>query len=266
MLGDAIRHRRELLGLSMREAASRIGISTGYLLELEHGRNPTTGRAPVPSATVLAGISRGLDVDVVALLDLAGAMPPRSAHVLLVQMGSGRWSARSAARQAVPRTVDTWIEASGRGDPAGALRAVTDALETAPDGPDRSLGLVFGGSALLRTTASRDAILASERTWEADVAAVCRAAGGAAPAANVCVYREADLRADGAGDPLATAIELVRAHPHVAVQDRQGRVTTGPAAIEAVLTAVRPAAVGPDTWTSLAAAAAVGLHRATATT
>jgi len=121
-----------------------------------------------------------------------------------------------------------------------------------------------GGSALVRSAASRDTILESERTWEEDVAAACMAAGGAAPAANVCVYREADLRGVAARDPLATAIELVRTHPHVAAQDRDGRVTTGPAAIAAVLTAVRPAAVSSETWASLVTAAAVGLHRATA--
>jgi transcriptional regulator with XRE-family HTH domain len=265
MLGEAIRHRRELLGLSIREAARRIGISTGYLVELEHGRNPTTGRAPIPSATVLAGIGRALEIDVVALLDLAGATPRRSAHVLLVQMGGGRRSARAAARRAVAGTVDTWLEVARRGDPARALGAIVGAVPVDPAGPDRRLGLVFGPSpALLGTTRSRDAVLASERTWEDDVAAACRAAAGTEPDANVCVYREADLRA-AAGDPLLTAIELVRAHPRVAAQDREGRVTTGPAAIQAVLGAVRPAAVDPGTWASLATAAAAGLHRATGT-
>jgi transcriptional regulator with XRE-family HTH domain len=265
MLGEAIRHRRELLGLPIREAARRIGISTGYLVELEHGRNPTTGRAPIPSATVLAGIGRALEIDVVTLLDLAGAMPRRSAHVLLVQMGGGRRSARAAARRAVASTVDTWIEVAGRGDPARALGAIAGAVPVDPAGPDRRLGLVFGpSSALLRTRRSRDAVLASERTWEDDVAAACRAAAGMEPAANVCVYREADLRA-AARDPLATAIDLVRAHPRVAAQDREGRVTTGPAAIQAVLGVVRPAAVDPGTWASLATAAADGLHRETGT-
>lgn len=257
MLADTIRHRRELLGLSMREAARRIGISTGYLVELEHGRNPTTGRPPVPSATVLAGIGRALEIDVVTLLELAGAAPPRSAHVLLVQLSGGRRSVRAAARRATAGAADTWIEIAGRGDPVPALRAVADAAGAAPD---RRLGLVFGGgSPRLRTRESRDAILASERTWEDDVAAACRTAAGTEPAANVCVYREADLRA--AADPLATALELVRAHPHVAVQDRYGSVTTGPAAIAAVLTAVPPAGVAPDTWATVSAAAAVGFFR-----
>lgn len=247
----------------MREAARRIGISTGYLVELEHGRNPTTGRAPIPSATVLAGIARALEIDVVTLLDLAGAMPRRSTHLLLVQMGGERRSARAGARRAVASAVDTWIEVAGRGDPARALGAISAAVSVTPTPPDRRLGLVFGpSSTLLRTARIRDAVLASERTWEHDVAVACRAAAGTEPAANVCVYREDDLRA-AAGDPLLTAIELVRAHPHVAAQDRDGKVTTGPAAIDAVLRAVRPAAVDPGTWASLTTAAAVGLHRET---
>jgi len=107
-------------------------------------------------------------------------------------------------------------------------------------------------------------VLASERTWEDDVARVCRAAVDLEPAANVCVYREADIRAAGPKDSLATAIELVRAHPHVVVQDRDGSLRSGPAAIETILRAVRPPAVGADDWAALVTAAAVGLHRETA--
>jgi transcriptional regulator with XRE-family HTH domain len=266
MLGDTIRQRRQGLGLSIREAAPRIGISTGYLVELEHGRNPTTGRAPMPSPTVLAGIGRALDVDLATLLDLAGVTAHRSAHVLLVQTGGGRRSARAAARRAVAGAVDAWIEISGRGDPGLALRTAADAVSGAPSaGQDRRLGLVFEASAtVLRLPESRAVVLASERTWEDDVDRVCRAAAGIEPAANVCVYREADIRAAGPEGSLATAIELVRAHPHVVVQDRDGSLRSGPAAIETILAAVRPPAVGVDTWAALATAAAVGLHRETA--
>lgn len=265
MLGDAIRQRRNGLGLSMREAARRMGISTGYLVELEHGRNPTTGRAPMPSPTVLAGIGRALDVDLATLLDLAGVAPRRSAHMLLVQAGGGRRSARAAARRATTATVDTWIEIAGRGDPARALRAAAEAVPDASHAdPDRRLGVVFAASpSALRTPEGRAAMLESERTWEADVATACRAAAGIEPAANVCVYREADIRG-GAPDPLGTAIALVRSHPHVVFQSQDGTLRSGPAAIEAILTAVRPPVVGVDTWAELVAAAAVGLHRETA--
>jgi transcriptional regulator with XRE-family HTH domain len=265
MLGNAIRERRRGLGLSMREAARRIGISTGYLVELEHGRNPTTGRAPMPSPTVLAGVGRALDIDLTTLLDLAGVTPRRSAHVLLVQVGTGRRSARAAARRAVTATVDTWIEIAGRGDPGRALRAAADVVADAPRAdPGRRLGLVFESSpSALRTPEGRAAVLASERTWEDDVAAACRASAGIEPAANVCVYREADIRG-GASDPLETAIALVRSHPHVVAQGPDRNLRSGPAAIEAILTSVRPPAVGADAWAALVAAAAVGLHRETA--
>jgi transcriptional regulator with XRE-family HTH domain len=266
MLGDAIRRQRQSAGLSMREASRRIGISPAYLVELEHGRNPTTGRAPMPSPTVLAGIGRALDIDLATLLDLAGVPARRSAHMLLVQAGGGRHSARAAARRAVTATVDTWIEIAGRGDPARALRAAADTVSGAPNaGRGRRLGLVFDASPnVLRGPEGRDAALASERTWEEDVAAVCRAAVGTEPAANVCVYREADIRGAGAAESLATAIELIRAHPHVVFQGRDGGLSAGPAAIEAILAALRPAAVGADAWAALVAAAAVGLHRQTA--
>ena len=261
-----IRQRRQGLGLSMREASRRIGISTGYLVELEHGRNPTTGRAPMPSPTVLAGVGRALDIDLATLLHLAGVTPPRTAHVLFVQASGARRSARAAARRAVAGSVDAWMEVAGRGDPAGALRAVADLVAGQANGdPNRRLGLVFQASAgALRTRDIRQAVVVSERTWETDVATVCRAAAGTEPTANVCVYREADIRAAGPADSLATAIDLIRAHPHVVVQDRDGRLSAGPAAIEAILAAVRPEAVGTHTWAALAAAAAVGLYRDTA--
>ena len=267
MLADTIRQRRQRLGLSMREASRRIGISPGYLVELEHGRNPTTGRAPMPSPTVLAGIGRALDIDLATLLDLAGVTARSSAHTLLVQAGGARRSARAAARRTVTSPVDAWIEVAGRGDPARALSGVADLVAGAADGdPARRLGLVFEASPdALRTPERWEAMVASERTWEADVAAVCRAKAGTEPTANVCVYREADIRAAGAADPLATAIELIRAHPRVVLQDRDGHLSAGPVAIEAILAAVRPEAVRAETWTALAAAAAAGLYRETGT-
>ena len=160
MLGDAIRQRRQGLGLSMREAARRIGISTGYLVELEHGRNPTTGRAPMPSPTVLAGIGRALDVDLATLLDLAGVAPRRSTHMLLVQAGGGRRSARAAARRAATATVDTWIEIAGRGDPARALMSWAD--RPWPAAPTRRLAPPGAACTRPRTrpdTSGRDVVV-----------------------------------------------------------------------------------------------------------
>ena len=89
----------------------------------------------------------------------------------------------------------------------------------------------------------------------------CSAPLGAAPAANVCVYRAADIRGVQGGDPLAVALALIEAHPHVAVQREDGGVITGAGAIEVLLGLLRPAAVSPATWTRMAAAAGRGLGR-----
>jgi transcriptional regulator with XRE-family HTH domain len=249
MLGDLIRGERERLGLSMREAARRIGISPAYLVELEHGLNPTTGRPPTPSPAVLAGIERALGIDIGTLLRLTGGALPASAHMLLVQAGRRR-SARAAAARAFGGDVDAWID-------AGPLST----LACLPVQPGRRMGLVFGSrSATLDIASDPAAVLAAERSWEDDVAAACRAAGESPPAANVCVYRAGDLRA-APGDPVAVAIDLIRAHPHIAAQDAGGRVTTGPPAIEAILAAVRPDGLSDAAWAALSAAAALGLHR-----
>ena len=101
-------------------------------------------------------------------------------------------------------------------------------------------------------------------TWEADVAAACRAAAGIEPAANVCVYREADIRG-GAPIPRGRRSPSSGRILTSSSRARTGDLGPRPAAIEAILTAVRPPVVGVDTWAELVAAAAVGLHRETAT-
>jgi transcriptional regulator with XRE-family HTH domain len=259
MLGDLIRRERERRGLSIRGAARLIGISAGYLVEIEHGRNPSTGRAPVPSPTVLRGMERALEIDIATLLDLAGAASSPSSHALLVQAGAQRRSRTTAAR-AAGTSVDAWIEVAGPHTPAEAIRLA--ALRAGAAGEGR-FGVIFDGrGAGLRT--GPEAILAAERAWEEDVATACRAAAGVEPAANVCVYRDADLREAAGADPIEIAIGLVRAHPHVAAQDPRGRLTTGPAAIEAILAAVRPPGIADGAWATLSAAAARGLHRESA--
>ena len=250
MLADVLRSRRQACGLTLREAARRIGVSPAYLSSLEHGRNPTTGRPPTPSPRVLAGLAGVLDIDLETLLGLAGAAPPASAHVLLVQLGRAHMPALEGARRAVPDGVDEWVEVS---EPAG-LAALRSAHGT--------LGLVFGAvTRPLAHAADPAAVLAAEETWEDDVARACLGPLGRAPAANVCVYREADIRTAGDGDPLAVALALLRTHPRVAAQRDDGEVVTGAPAIEALLAALRPEAVAPATWAQLTAAAARGLGR-----
>jgi transcriptional regulator with XRE-family HTH domain len=296
-LGGILRRRREQRGLSVREAARRIGISPSYLVALEQGRNPSTGRAPVPSPPILAAIGRVLDIELATLLDAAGAPTSRSAHLLLYQTGARHQSPLKAARRLFDGRVDAWIEMVdprrsddansppkdvllrnrwplGRARPgprvfetAVALDALSEVLAAAPrSSPPPRLGVIFGASsAVLRSIENPPALLESETTWEQDVRAEFRSALGVEPAANVCVYRETDIQELAAHlDSLATVLSLIQAHPHVAVQDRSD-LTAGPAAIETILAAARPAGVSSETWESLAHAAAVGLARETTT-
>jgi len=252
-----LRNRRAHLDLSLRETARRTGISASYLVELEHGRNPSTGRAPMPSPPVLAAIGAVLDVDLATLLAATGVPPQRSAHALLFQVGAARRSARAGARRAVAGRVGAWFEIAAREPREAAAHLAALAADAGGDGV---IGLIFGSGGL-QPVDDPHALIASELTWERDVASACVAEIGAAPIANVCVYREADIRGLAGIDPLAAAIDLIRAHPHVAVQPARGAVTSGAAAIETILSTFRPAGIPGDAWTALAAAAAVGLQR-----
>ena len=296
-LGGILRRRREQLGLSTRETARRIGISPSYLVALEQGRNPSTGRASVPSPPILAAIGRVFDIELATLLDASGAPTSPSAHLLLYQRGRGHQPPLEAARRLFAGQVDAWIEmvdprrsddaesppddvlvrnrwllsrtqsGSRVFETARALEVLSDFLARAPrSSPRPRLGIIFGASsAVLRSIENPPALLESETTWEHDVGAECRVALGVEPAANVCVYREADIQELAARlDPLATVLSLIRAHPHVAVQDDSG-VTAGLAAIETILSAARPVGVSSETWESLARAAAAGLAREAAT-
>ncbi|MEY2517913.1 MAG: Helix-turn-helix domain, partial [bacterium] len=223
-LGAIVRRRREQAGLSLREAARRAGISLSYLIAIENGRNPTTGRAPQPSPRVLAAISRVLELDMETLLAASGAAgPPSSAHVLLYQMGQARRSPLEAARRLFGSAAEAWIDIVDPGHPdpprpladdrvwhvpgpLGAepprfdservLQALSGELEQAPRSFRSSrVGIVFGAnSSALRSAANPDSMLEAESTWETDVALRFHAALGHAPVANVCVYREDDIR------------------------------------------------------------------------
>jgi hypothetical protein len=252
----------------------------------------------VPSPPILAAIGRVLDIELVTLLDASGAPMSPSAHLLLYQTGAGHQSPLEAARRLFAGHVDAWIEivdprrsedAESRPDDVlvrkrrplisarsgshvfetpRALAALSRMLAEVPrSSPRPRLGIIFGAnSAVLRSIENPPALLESETTWEHDAGAKFRAALGVEPAANVCVYREADVQELAARlDPLATVLSLLQTHPHVAVQDASGSLTTGPAAIETMLAAVRPPGISSETWESLARAAGVGLARDAAT-
>jgi transcriptional regulator with XRE-family HTH domain len=289
-----LRVRREQLRLSRREAARRIGISPSYLLALEDGRNPSTGRAPVPSPPIVAAIARELDIELGSLLEASGASVAQSTHVLVYQLGAKNRSVLNVARSLYGDVVDTWVEVIDprRGaevgaspevivvegshqkrsmgdrppvfDGAAAVEELCTALsEPAFPGSRGGLGVIFASSsAVLRTAENAATVLEGEATWEHDVAAGVRAVLGAEPVANLCVYRESDIEELAPSlDPLATLLSLVQSHPHVVLQAQDDRVTTGPAAIERILGPARPAGVSTATWESLTRAAAVGLAR-----
>lgn len=296
-LGGILRRRREQLGLSKREAARRIGISPSYLVALEQGRNPSTGRAPVPSPVILAAMARLFEVELGTLLEASGAPTLRSVHGLLYQTGARHRSALDAARRLFAGQVDSWIEVVDprRADHASLPKDVLVRKSPPPGWPrpaslvfdirralaplssrsarDRRsrvaarLGIIFGASsAALRSTEAPVLLLESETTWERDVAAEFRAGLGIEPAANLCVYRQTDIEELATRlDPLATNLSLVRTHPLVAVEEVSGALTTGPAAIETIVAAARPAGVSSETWQVLARAAGVGLARAATT-
>jgi transcriptional regulator with XRE-family HTH domain len=296
-LGGILRRRRRQLGLSIRETARRIGISPSYLVALEQGRNPSTGRAPVASPPILAAIGRVLEIELATLLDASGVPTAPSAHLLLYLAGAGNPSPLEAARNLFAGQVDAWIEvvdprqpddtasppvdvllrrrgplsstqsASSVFDPPRILAALSDLLADAPRSrPPRRLGIIFGAnSALLRSIENPPALLENETTWESGVAAAFQAALGIEPAANICVYHEDDIQElAGRLDALATLLNLIQAHPHVAVREASGALTTGPAAIETILSTARPAGVSSRTWESLVHAAAAGIARAAA--
>ncbi len=64
-LGEIIRHERELLDLSMRQFADRVGISNPYLSQIERGLR-------APSEQVLNAIARTLRMSSDALYERAG--------------------------------------------------------------------------------------------------------------------------------------------------------------------------------------------------
>jgi transcriptional regulator with XRE-family HTH domain len=67
-LGEIIREERELLDLSMRQFADRVGISNPYLSQIERGLR-------APSEQVVGAIARTLRMSADALYERAGIRP-----------------------------------------------------------------------------------------------------------------------------------------------------------------------------------------------
>lgn len=257
-IGELLKSRRMELELSLRFVAREAGISPSYLVALEQGRNPTTGRPPMPSPRVLAALGRVLGIGRTTLLELA-APQPASPHVLLYQTGARPGSPADAARLLFADAVDRWLEVPPPGG-TGLQAALEESLVSHRDASGASrLGLIFGARPRYRRGGDLAADIEREATWEEDVATICRHTLGVEPVANVCVYREADICRRDDPDPLTSALELVRTHPVVAVQGSATGVVTGPRAVERVLGGVAPPTTDHDTWRELVRVAAIGL-------
>lgn len=74
-IGDYLKNLREKRGLSIREAARRVGISYTRLQELERGISRTTGKPTSPSTEILIKIAKGYEQPIPVLLEMAGLSP-----------------------------------------------------------------------------------------------------------------------------------------------------------------------------------------------
>jgi transcriptional regulator with XRE-family HTH domain len=92
VLGEIIRHQRELAELSMRRFAELAGISNPYLSQIERGLR-------APSEQVLEAIATALGVSVNALYEQAGVAPPRDEDHPNAVLEAIRSDPRLTARQ-----------------------------------------------------------------------------------------------------------------------------------------------------------------------
>ena len=70
--GKLVRRTRQAAEMTVRELASRIGVSYAYVSIIELGENPTTNRPAKPSRRIVLALARELNLDVDEFLALAG--------------------------------------------------------------------------------------------------------------------------------------------------------------------------------------------------
>ncbi len=75
-IGNIVRQRREELRLTVRELAERVGISAGYLTQIE------TGKVGIPSPDVMARLAKALHVAEIELVRAVGFL--REEHETLL--------------------------------------------------------------------------------------------------------------------------------------------------------------------------------------
>jgi transcriptional regulator with XRE-family HTH domain len=224
--------RRREMGWSMRDVASRAGISQPYLVGLERPlRDPRRG-GPVPSMDVFERVTRAIGLDPIETY--AAVTGRHGAHVLVVTDGTDGSRALARLRRTWGAGVDDWIwfGEDGRGRSAGmrkmSLRShvepsyVTDRVESAlrnrlrrarPSLRGRTLGMVFADSgALMARFGNPGAIADFEDGW-LRVAAHASEGIGSRALVNACGYDVEHLRATP--DPAGLLERLVDAHTHV---------------------------------------------------
>ena len=69
-----IKYRREH-GLSQRQMAAQCNLSTGYISLIEKTINPQTGKAMIPTLTVLNKLAKGLGITIDNLFSICDDMP-----------------------------------------------------------------------------------------------------------------------------------------------------------------------------------------------
>lgn len=290
-LGREIRDRRNELRLSIRALAQRAGLSPAYISAIETGRNPSTGRPPVPSVHVVAKLAVALQLDVQRLIHAVGGEPSSPVeHVLLYCVDAPRESLLPAIDRLYGETVDHWLyiadprhggtELGGQrsticrwslgaypystsqldpGDLVGALEGEVSGLAEAHAG--RRVGLVIADcSAVMRYVQNAAVEVELEHTWHEHVGRIWRRHLHGPPAIDICAYRHDDIDALGVTiDQLATALELVTSHEQVIVLTGDDDVTAGAPAIRRILQQVRPPGISTTAWHELTDAASEAL-------
>lgn len=74
-LGEVIAQYRKEHNLSQRQMGGQCGLSTGYISLIEKEINPQTGKAMVPTLTVLNKIAKGMGMTIDGLIAICDDMP-----------------------------------------------------------------------------------------------------------------------------------------------------------------------------------------------
>ena len=114
--------RRTRLGLSVRELARRAGVSPAYVSAIETGRSSSTGRPPVISLDVAAGLAAALEMDVQTIVS-AGTQrlaDDRASHVLLYCLDGAHVDVMNALNERYGDRVDHWLHFADPREPVSS--------------------------------------------------------------------------------------------------------------------------------------------------